>query len=104
MKGMLGIRYQKRKGNRISYWISSVHRVRKQGRVLEFDMAPSVKERQVEDRSEMDFDFITEPAIAENGSSGMTFGNGNAEMKEVTEYVGVIDFTMPKCIRIIGFQ
>jgi hypothetical protein len=102
MRGMLGIRYEKRKGNRISYWISPVHRVRKRGRVLQFDMAPKIKERQVEDRSEIDFDFNKGPSISD--AQGLAFSDGNGEIKQITEYVGVIDFTMPNCIRIIGFR
>ncbi len=100
MRGMLGMSWEKRNGSRISYWISPVVKVRKRGNFLHVKMDPDTNMEMVEDQSMMNLNFTPDP---ETGKP-LVFSDVMAEENRFVEMLGVMDFTRPKCIRILQIQ
>jgi hypothetical protein len=100
MSGMLGMSWEKRNGSRISYWISPIVALKKRGNFLHVKVDPEAKMEQVEDKDMATLNFTPDP---ETGKP-LAFSDIVAKESRYAEVIGVMDFTRPKCIRILQIQ
>jgi len=101
MSKCLGLRYEKRKGNHISYWVAPVVKIERKGKIVLMKMGPSFQEDEIEDRKVINLDFSKDPEIREGE---INFLGDEAEKQEFSEAVGIMDFMMPGFIRIVKIR